>query len=78
MHVRRFLRVIATTLPIVLVHPFLQQFNPIINRKSGTVQITVGKKTHTMPAVQAFNAIHAASSSDEHAVSLEAIQVATE
>ena len=78
LHLRLFLRVITTTLPIVLGYPFLQQFNPMINWKSRTVQITVGRKTHTMPVVQAFNALHVASSSDEHAVSLQAMQVATE
>ena len=70
LHLRRFLRVITTHLPIVLGYPFLQQFNPMINWKSRTVNITVGMKTHTMPVVQAFNALHAASSSDDHAVSL--------
>jgi len=50
----------------------------MINWKSMTVQITVGKKTHTMPVVQAFKALHAASSADKHAVSLQAMQVSVE
>ena len=78
LHLRLFLRVITTPLPIVLGYHFLQQFNPIINRKSRTVQITVEKKTHTMPVVQAFNARHAASFADKHAVSLQAMQVSVE
>jgi len=39
------------------------------------MQTTVRKKTRTMPVVQALNAIHAASSADKHAVSLQAMQV---
>ena len=50
----------------------------MINWKSRTVQITVGKNTHTMPVVQCFNVIHAASSADKHAVSLQAMQVSVE
>ena len=41
---------------------------------------TVGKKTHTMSVVQAFKALHAASSADKHkhAVSLQAMQVSVD
>ena len=59
-------------------YPFLQHVNAMLNRKSRTVQITVGKKTHTMPVVQAFNALHAASSAYKHTVSLQAMQVSVE
>ena len=70
LHLRLFLRVITTPLPlpIKLGYQFLQQFNPMINWKRMTVQIKEGKKTHTMPVVQAFNSSHAASSADKHAV----------
>jgi len=53
LHLRHLLGVITTHLPFVWGYPFLQQFNPMINWKSLTVQITVGKKAHTMPLVQA-------------------------
>ena len=41
LHVILFLRVITTTLPIVLLYRFRQQFNTMINWKTRTVQITV-------------------------------------
>ena len=55
---KRFLRVISTPLPIVLGHPFLHQFNPIIDWKNRTVIITLGKKTHTIPVVKAYDTPH--------------------
>ena len=53
-HVRLFLRVIDTPLPIVLCYPFLHQFNPLINWKHRTVQIIHKRTTHIIPVVNAY------------------------
>ena len=50
----------------------------MINLKSRTVNITMGKPTHTMPVVQTFNGLHAALSADKRVVSLQAMQVPVE
>ena len=54
LHVRLFLRVIDTLLPIVLSYPFLHQINQLINWKHRTIQIMHKETTHIIPVVKAY------------------------
>ena len=58
LHELLFLRVIDTTLPIVLGYPLLYQFNPLINWKHRTVQIIHNGKIHIIPVVKAYGNLH--------------------
>ena len=63
-HVRLFLRLIDTPLPIVLGYTFLHQFNPLINWKHRTVQISLKGTTHIIPVVNAYGNPHTPMSVD--------------
>ena len=74
LQVRLFLRVIYTPLPIVLGYPFLYQFNPKINWKHRSVQITAKVVTHIIPVFKAYGASHHLMSADMLAGGLKAVE----
>ena len=78
LHVRLFLRVINTTLPIVLGYPFLRQFNPLIHWKHQNVQIVYNETTHIIPVVKAYGNPHTPMSVDSADGDLQAVQKAAQ
>ena len=78
LQVRLFLRVIDTPLPIVLGYPFLYQFNPKINWKHRSVQITAKVVTHIIPVFKAYGASHHPMYADILAGDLKAVETTAE
>ena len=73
-----FLRVIDTPLPIVVGYPFLYQFNPKINWKHRSVQITNKGVKHIITVIKAYEASHHPMSADMLACDLKAVETTAE
>ena len=78
LQVRLFLRVIYTPLPIVLGYQFLYQFNPKINWKHRSVQITNNGVKHMIQIINAYKISHHTLYADMLAVDLKAVETTAE
>ena len=78
LHVRLFMRMIDTPLPIVLGYPFLHQFNMLINWKHRTGQIIHQETSHIIPLVKAYGSQHQLMSVDSVLADLHAVQSQSE
>ena len=80
LHVRLFLRMIGTTLPIVLGYLFQHHFNPLIIWKHRTMQMQIINKrtTHIIPVVKAYGNPHQPMSVESADGDLQAVQNAAE
>ena len=73
-----FLRVMDTPILIVLIDPFLLQFNQLITWKHRTVHIIHNGTTHIIPVVKAYGNPHQPMSVESADGDLQAVQNAAE